>query len=53
MEGFDSLKIKEILNLSDDFMPVVYLSVGYRSDEDIYASKAKFRLPESEIISKI
>jgi hypothetical protein len=53
MEGFDRIKVKEILNLSDDFMPVVYLSVGYRSDEDTSASRVKFRLPESEIISKI
>lgn len=52
MEGFDPAKAKEILGLSDEFMPVVMLPVGYRDESDESAKRPKFRFPESEIFSK-
>jgi len=52
MEGFDATKVKEILGLGDEFMPVVMLPVGYRDETDEYLKKSKFRFPESEILIK-
>ncbi|MDQ1281959.1 MAG: hypothetical protein QG630_310 [Patescibacteria group bacterium] len=51
MEGFDGAKVKEILGLGDEFMPVAFLAVGYRDENDEHSKKTKFRFPESEIIS--
>ena len=51
MEGFDPIKAKEVLGLSDEFMPVVLLPVGYRDESDEYSKKPKFRFAESDIFS--
>ena len=51
MEGFDGAKVKEILGLGDEFMPVVLLTVGYRDESDESLSHKKFRFPESELFS--
>lgn len=51
MEGFDPMKVKEILGLGDEFMPVVLLPVGYRDETDEYSKKTKFRFPASELFS--
>lgn len=51
MEGFDNSKIDEILKLKENGLTSVLLCpVGYRSDDDKYASKIKTRFLESEII---
>lgn len=52
MEGFDPMKVKEILGLGDEFMPTAMLTLGYRDESDEAASRPKFRFPESEIFSK-
>jgi nitroreductase len=51
MEGFDGAKVKEILGLGDEFMPVAMLPVGYRDENDEHSKKTKFRFPESELFS--
>ena len=51
MEGFEGAKVKEILGLGDEFMPVVLLTVGYRDESDESLSHKKFRFPESELFS--
>lgn len=54
MEGFnDPLEIKQILGLSDEFIPVAFLVVGYRSQDDQHASNPKWRFAEDEIITKM
>lgn len=53
MDGFDPAAIKQILNLSDDFLPIAYLAVGYRDDNDENSKRQKFRLPEIDVISKV
>ncbi|MEN9338292.1 MAG: hypothetical protein RI945_17, partial [Candidatus Parcubacteria bacterium] len=52
MEGFDPVKVKEILGLSDEFMPVTLLPVGYRDESDEHLKSPKFRFPEGEIMVK-
>lgn len=52
MEGFDPKAVKEILGLSDEFMPVALLPIGYRDESDSHLQNPKFRFPESEIIVK-
>lgn len=52
MEGFDPVKVKEILGLGDDFMPVALLPVGYRDENDSHLKNPKFRFPEEKIIEK-
>ena len=49
MEGFDGAKVKEILGLEDEFMPVVFLTVGYRDESDNHLQNPKFRFPESKL----
>ncbi len=53
MEGFNPLEVKQILNLSDDFLPVAYLAVGYRDASDPQANKPKFRSSIGDIFSTI
>lgn len=53
MEGFDNMKVKEILGLSDEFMPLAYLTVGYRDESDEAAHRSKFRFEEKDLITKI
>jgi len=53
MEGFDVQAVKKILNLSDDFLPVAYLTVGYRDESDYLLKIKKFRFSEEEIFKKI
>jgi len=53
MEGFDSQAVKKILNLSDDFLPVAYLAIGYRDESDDLLKVKKFRFSEEEIFKKI
>ncbi|MFO0743493.1 MAG: NAD(P)H-dependent oxidoreductase [Candidatus Paceibacterota bacterium] len=53
MEGFDPMKVKEILGLGDEFMPIAMLPVGYRDESDTHLNNPKFRFPESEIFTKV
>ncbi|MEI6352482.1 MAG: NAD(P)H-dependent oxidoreductase [Candidatus Nomurabacteria bacterium] len=53
MEGFDPHKMKDILGLGEDFMPVVLLPVGYRDESDESAKRGKWRFEEKDLISKI
>ena len=53
MDGFDPIAIKKILNLSDDFLPIAYLAVGYRDPSDEAALRPKYRISEKEIFTKV
>lgn len=53
MEGFDGMKVKEILELGDEFLPIAYLSVGYRDENDAQLKNPKFRFEEKDLITKI
>lgn len=53
MEGFNPMKVKEILGLGDEFMPIAMLPVGYRDESDTHLNNPKFRFPESEIFTKV
>lgn len=53
MEGFDKDKLREVLGLSNEFTPVVYLSVGYRDTQDKSLEFPKWRFPENKIFRKI
>ena len=53
MEGFDPIKAKEILGLDDDFMPAVFLPIGYRDESDQSKDRPKWRFPENHIFTKI
>jgi nitroreductase len=54
IEGFVPEKFDEILNLKGTgFASVVCCALGYRAAGDKYASLAKVRLPESELIQRI
>lgn len=53
MDGFDPVAIKGVLNLSDDFLPVAYLAVGYRDPSDENAQRPKYRISENEIFTKV
>ncbi len=51
MEGFDPAKCDEILGLPAlGLRSVVLCPVGYRADDDKYASLAKVRYPKEEVI---
>ncbi len=51
MEGFDGQKFDEILKLKDQgFHATVLCAVGYRAADDTYASHAKVRFDESEVV---
>ncbi len=51
MEGFDPAQYDEILDLhSKGLTSVVVCPVGYRSQDDKYASEAKVRYPLSQLI---
>lgn len=53
MDGFDPASIKSTLGLSDDFLPIAYLAIGYRAANDDAAQRPKFRISEQEIFTKI
>lgn len=42
MEGFDPIQFKKILDLPQNFEPVVILPVGYRSTDDVVRAKTRF-----------
>lgn len=51
MEGFDAQAYDKALNCSNDgFFPVVLATLGYRSDDDSYATAPKVRYPRDEVI---
>lgn len=52
MEGFNAAKYDEALGLTDSgFGSVVITALGYRSNTDEYATKAKVRFSKDEIIT--
>jgi nitroreductase len=51
IEGFESEKYSEILNLGDSgFKPVVVMALGYRSEEDATQHAPKVRRPISDLV---
>jgi nitroreductase len=55
--GFDPLKVKENFNISEDFIVITLVAVGYPGDDTFLNEKHKklehgprFRKPESEVI---
>lgn len=51
MEGFDGQKFDEILKLKEQGLHATVLcAVGYRAVDDAYASHAKVRFSESEVV---
>lgn len=54
MEGFDNAKFDEILGLKEkNLTSVVACTLGYRSEDDIYAKLAKVRISKDDLIIKI
>lgn len=53
MDGFDQKAVKEVLGLGDEFLPVAFLAVGYRAEDDSAAARPKWRFPIEETIKKI
>jgi nitroreductase/dihydropteridine reductase len=53
MDGFDPLAVKAVLNLSDDFLPVAYLAIGYRDSSDEAAQRPKYRISDQEIFTQL
>lgn len=53
MDGFEPNKVKELLNLNDNFLPIIYLAVGYRDESDETIQRKKWRFPEDKIFRKI
>jgi nitroreductase len=54
MEGFDNAQYNEILGLNDlNLTATVVATLGYRSDDDAYASLAKVRVPMEEMVVKM
>ena len=50
MEGFDKAKVDAILNLSkENLKSVAMCPIGYRAQDDKYASLAKVRFPASKV----
>lgn len=49
MEGFDSTKVKEILELSEILQPCVYLAVGKKSETDTIFPR--FRFNEKDMVT--
>jgi nitroreductase len=51
MEGFNTLKVDEILNLqNDNLASVAYMAVGYRGEGDVYATLPKVRVSIEDLI---
>lgn len=54
MEGFDSSKVDEILNLSSlDLESKAIVTLGYRSEDDSYILHKKIRFPKEEVFVEI
>lgn len=53
MDGFDQNAVKNILGLKDEFLPIAYLAIGYRADDDIVEERPKWRFPIQDLIKKI
>ncbi len=54
MEGFDNAQYDEILGLRDlNLTATVVATLGYRSEDDGYASLAKVRVPMEEMVVKM
>jgi nitroreductase len=54
MEGFDPLKVDEVLGLAkEDLQSAVMCAVGYRAADDMFASFNKVRFESSEVIKRI
>jgi nitroreductase len=54
MEGLDANQYDEILNLKDTpFHTVVACPVGYRAQDDKYATLAKVRFPLEELVEYV
>jgi len=51
MEGYDSSRLKKLLKLPSDAVPVMIISAGKRAPNGIYGPR--FRFPSSEFIKKI
>jgi len=51
MEGFDAQAFDEILELKD-YTTTVLLPVGYRADDDIYATTPKVRFKTKEVVER-
>lgn len=50
MEGFNSVEVRKILNLSTNFIPCVMLAVGSPAEND--GSFPRFRFPETNLIDE-
>lgn len=50
MEGFNKEKLRPLLPGHDNLVPVVMVTLGYRSEEDGFAEKAKVRKDKNEMI---
>jgi nitroreductase/dihydropteridine reductase len=48
MEGFNSSEVSKILSLPENVVPVCYLAVGRKADED--GSFPRFRFPASDLV---
>lgn len=54
MEGFDPVKVNEILGLEKKgYAAVVLATVGYRAADDKYAEAPKVRYPKSQVIEEL
>jgi nitroreductase/dihydropteridine reductase len=54
MEGFDSNKYDEILNLKEkNLKSVVVCPVGFRSNEDLYANLPKVRVSKADFVIEV
>jgi nitroreductase len=54
MEGFDSVQFDDILGLKEkNLTSVVACTLGYRSEDDIYAKLTKVRVSKDDLIIKI
>jgi nitroreductase/dihydropteridine reductase len=54
MEGFDSDKYDEILNLKEkNLKSVVVCPVGFRSNEDLYANLPKVRVSKADFVIEV
>ena len=54
MEGFDNAKVDEILGLKEmGLTSMVMCPIGYRSNEDKYSKKEKFRFCLEELVLKV
>lgn len=49
MEGFDSAKVKELLELPETLQPCVYLAVGKKADTD--SAFPRFRFSEKDMVT--